>query len=118
MNDRLIGNNGYMGERDIPIEATEFRDFDRDHWVMWYLQQYGGIDGAHHKDWLLDQIARILTGAEITVRMAEWLKGGRYEFELRVDVGEPTEEYHDWVKSVKAGEDGPETYGYSTGIAP
>ena len=24
--------------------------------------RYGGIDGAHHKDWTIDQIVRALTG--------------------------------------------------------
>ena len=54
------------------------------------IEQNGGIDGVHHKDWVLDQVARILTG----------------------------EGYVDWVNGVKAGEDGPETYGYDEGIAP
>jgi len=25
------------------------------------ILQYGGIDGAHHKDWVLDQVVRVLT---------------------------------------------------------
>ena len=24
--------------------------------------QYGGIDGAHHKDWVIDQMIRVLAG--------------------------------------------------------
>lgn len=54
------------------------------------IATYGGIDGAHHKDWVLDQVVRILTGPG----------------------------YNDWVISVKAGEDGPDTYDWDTGIAP
>ena len=54
------------------------------------IEQYGGIDGAHHKQWVLDQVARVLTGSG----------------------------YKAWVKKMKAGEDGPETYEYDEGCAP
>lgn len=52
--------------------------------------QYGGIDGAHHKAWVIDQMVRALTG----------------------------DGYENWVKFAKEGEDGPETYSWDTGIAP
>lgn len=65
------------------------------------IGRYGCIDGAHHKDWVLDQVARALHGGvEID---------GRYT---------ATEKYRLWVACLKAGEDGPETYGYDEGIAP
>lgn len=54
------------------------------------IERFGGIDGAHHKDWVLDQVVRILTA----------------------------EKYDQWVVEMKDGEDGPETYDYSVGIAP
>ncbi len=54
------------------------------------ITQYGGIDGAHHKQWTLDQVVRALTG----------------------------EGYNDWVTAYKSGEDGPETYDWEEGIAP
>lgn len=52
--------------------------------------QYGGIDGAHHKTWVIDQMVRALTG----------------------------DSYDAWVTEHKAGEDGPETYEWDTGIPP
>lgn len=51
---------------------------------------YGGTDGAHHKAWVIDQIVRILTG-------------NAYEMTIR---------------NFCAGEDGPDTYDWDTGIAP
>lgn len=54
------------------------------------IQRYGGCDGGHHKDWVLDQVVRILTG----------------------------DGYDKWVADAKAGDDGPDTYSYETGIAP
>jgi hypothetical protein len=54
------------------------------------IRSYGGIDGAHHKDWVLDQVVRALTG----------------------------DGYAEWVRETKAGEDGPDTYNYDEGIAP
>lgn len=52
--------------------------------------QYGQIDGAHHKAWVIDQMCRALLGVE----------------------------YEAWVKAAKDGDDGPDTYDYDEGIAP
>lgn len=52
--------------------------------------RYGGIDGAHHKTWVIDQMVRALTG----------------------------DGYAEWVAQVKDGEDGPGTYEWDEGIAP
>jgi hypothetical protein len=54
------------------------------------IECYGQVDGDHHKAWVIDQIARVLLG----------------------------DDYDTWVKAQEAGEDGPETYPYETGIAP
>ncbi len=50
----------------------------------------GGVDGAHHKAWVIDQMVRALT----------W------------------DGYEAWVNEHNAGEDGPETYAWDEGIAP
>ena len=52
--------------------------------------RYGGIDGSHHKNWVIDQIVRVLAG----------------------------ERYEQVVADAKNGEDGPETYDWDEGIAP
>jgi hypothetical protein len=49
---------------------------------------YGGIDGAHHKDWVIDQVVRALAGGE----------------------------YDRIIAKARDGEDGPETW--DCGIAP
>lgn len=52
--------------------------------------RYGGIDGDHHRAWLVDQMVRALTG----------------------------DSYHKWVADFRYGGDGPNTYEWPTGIAP
>lgn len=52
----------------------------------------GGVDGAHHKAWVIDQMVRALCGTK--------------------------SRYQAWVAERKAGEDGPNTYGWDEGIAP
>lgn len=52
--------------------------------------RYGGIDGDHHKAWVIDQMIRILAG----------------------------ERYDQIVREACDGEDGPDTYSWETGIAP
>ena len=54
------------------------------------LGGYGGIDGSHHKTWVIDQAVRYLTGSA----------------------------YDEWARQAKAGEDGPDTYDWDEGIAP
>ena len=76
-----------------------------------YAVRYGGIDGDHHKAWVIDQMVRALTGCP----MENWMDSfhGRI---LKVQ-GE-SEEYKTLVAEAKDGEDGPETYSWNTGIAP
>lgn len=52
--------------------------------------QFGSIDGSHHKMWVIDQMVRQLTGKE----------------------------YENWVRTVKDGVDGPNTYTWEEGIPP
>lgn len=55
------------------------------------IARYGGNDGSHHKQWVLDQVVRALT-----------VNG-----------------YKEWCREWSAGEDGPDTYGeWDTGTAP
>lgn len=52
--------------------------------------QYGQVDGSHHKMWVIDQMIRELTG----------------------------ENYDDFIKEYRKGEDGDDTYEWDCGIAP
>ena len=58
--------------------------------------EYGNIDGSHHKDWVIDQMVRALTGC------------GKEE----------SLEYKQLVANACDGVDGPDTYTWETGIAP
>ena len=53
------------------------------------ISEWGGIDGDHHKKWLLDKLVKLLS----------------YDYEQ-------------WVKDYQKGEDGPDTYEWDSGIAP
>jgi hypothetical protein len=105
---------GYLGEEIVDIHKTEFAMFSQQDWALHWIQRYGGIDGAHHKDWVLDQVVRILNGTKVIVSLAKWSNG---QEEYRFRLSEPTKQYLDWVESTKCGDDG-EEYGYDEGIAP
>ncbi len=102
---------GYLGNFATDVG----KDKTPQQWAIDWIALWGGFDGEHHKDWVLDQVARILHGTPVIVEEARWENG---HTELRYSTGEPTEAYHEWVADIRNGEDGPETYGYSTGIAP
>ena len=104
----------YLGEFSVELKDTPFNDFQGADWALHFIECYGGIDGAHHKQWLLDQIARILNDAPIRVVQARWGDG---TVEYRVTVGGGLA-YTEWVRAQKDGEDGPETYSWDEGIPP
>ena len=55
-----------------------------------FARNYAGIDGAHHKDWVIDQMVRLLAGAG----------------------------YQDFVTKARYGDNGPHTYEWNEGIPP
>lgn len=76
--------------------------------------KYGGIDGSHHKDWVLDQAVRCLTGCpDVSVEAIDH-RGQPYTY---TTLGE-SDEYKKLVADACDGEDGPETYSWNVGIAP
>ncbi len=75
---------------------------------------FGGIDGAHHKDWVIDQMVRALTGCPLETGHSVDSRGNSYTYQSQ---GE-SPEYTDLVRDACAGEDGPQTYGWETGIPP
>jgi hypothetical protein len=81
----------YLGE--FPATDSEESHYKKDQWAVEYLSRYMGIDGAHHKQWLLDQIARILMGTPVIVAEARWDNGQK---EIRFITGDPSPEYLKW----------------------
>lgn len=54
------------------------------------IHTYGAIDGGPHKEWMIDQVVRVLAGSDYTA----------------------------WIAAFKAGHDGPDTFEWSEGLAP
>ncbi len=100
----------FLGEEVIDISKSEFKTWTIQEWALMYIEYYGGFDGAHHKDWVLDQVVRILHGTPVIVSEASWSNG---HSEYRYNTGEPSKEYLEWVELMEMG--GSE---YSEGIAP
>lgn len=105
---------GYLGETIVEQKDSPYKDYTKEDWSLLFIYKYGGIDGAHHKDWVLDQVVRILNDAPVEIRVAKWSNG---QEEYRFNVG-TSQKYQDWVKAYEDGEDGPNTYSYEEGIAP
>lgn len=109
----------YLGCTQITKDQTPYADWTSAQIALNFIQRFGGIDGAHHKDWVLDMVARILNGAEMEFRKREWTD---HEPEYDIIVGE-SKQYLEWVDMVRGPwiEDEDYTgweYGYNEGIAP
>ena len=76
--------------------------------------RYGGVDGDHHKAWVIDQMVRSLTGCPIVTMTNEAGANGPFEYQ---GLGE-SDQYREWVRAACDGEDGPNTYDLNIGIAP
>jgi hypothetical protein len=59
------------------------------HEALELIKNFGGTDGAHHKQWVLDQVVHILAP-----------------------------DYNEWLLEYQWGEDGPNTYEWDDGVAP
>jgi hypothetical protein len=111
--------NGYLGE--IPVNVAEhpvYKDWVPANWALLYIDMYGQIDGSHHKQWILDQVARILLGTPVLVSLAKWDNGDEEE---RFETADPpSAEYLAWVDDHRGAtdEDGEREYSYDEGIAP
>jgi hypothetical protein len=70
--------------------------------ILGLIKCYGGIDGAHHKQWVLDQIVRISC-------FCQQDETGKYTSNFV---------YEKWIEEYMDGENGPKTYSWDTGITP
>lgn len=108
----------YLGEEIVDIVGTDFENHTPKDWAMYWIESYGQIDGGYHKAWVLDQVARILKGTPIIVKLAKWKDGQK---EYRVSLDNPSQDYIVWVNEM-LGEHDKENdeyeYEYDTGIAP
>lgn len=82
--------------------------------VLDLICSFGGIDGAHHKQWLLDQIVRTITDCPLISKETLDIHQEPYLYEA---LGE-SEEYLSWVEKYQSGENGPNTYTWDTGVVP
>lgn len=97
----------YLGEEGVDINIHPiYSKYGPNDWAMEFITRYGWIDGAHHKTWVLDQVARILLGTPVIVTKAKWDDGNE---EYRIVLDSPSEAYITW-----AGID----ENHDTGIAP
>lgn len=84
--DEALQLGSTTSPEDAPIETDQQKIVA----ALAIITRYGGIDGAHHKQWTLDQVVRALTGGA----------------------------YRHWVRGYQKGDEGPNTYEWETGIAP
>lgn len=106
----------YLGEFPLP-PTSKYHNYSPTDWAMEFISSYGQIDGAHHKTWVLDQVARILMGTPVISSVAQWDNG---KSEVRYETGDPSAQYHEWVAKMRGKWD-PEyeeyEYEYDEGIA-
>ena len=108
---------GYLGESPVDLsQHGKLASYSPTDWALMYIMLYGGIDGEHHKAWVLDQVARILGGTPVNVTEARWENGAT---ELRYSTGEPGAAYLAWREQcLDRDEHGEPQYDYDEGIAP
>lgn len=88
-----IADSGTKAEAVVYLQQTwnELQEANRRiQLALAFAIRYGQIDGEHHKTWVIDQVVRTLLA----------------------------DKYDATIAASNAGEDGPNTYEWDTGIAP
>ena len=67
--------NDYLGETPVNIKDTEYAEYTPADWALFWIEMYGSIDGAHHKQWVLDHAVRLLKGTKVNIKLARWKDG-------------------------------------------
>lgn len=110
----------YLGETLVnQNDVEEFKSFNQSDWAMYFIESYGQIDGSDHKLWVLDQVARLLKGTPVIIRLAKW-EDGSCEYRVSVSKKESIE-YKKWRLRMLGNNDeieGSYNYIYDEGIAP
>lgn len=78
------------------------------------LAEYSYVDGDDHQKWLDDQVVRILTGCPFEKSPIHNTGDRPWTTD---ELGE-SEDYKAYIATYSNGEDGPNTYQWSVGIAP
>ena len=89
---------GYLGETVVDVNKTIYSHYEKHDWVMLWIEMYHEVYESSQKDWLIDQISRILKGNKIIMKEAMCENGNN---ELRFTLAEPTEEYLKWSEEIK-----------------
>ena len=108
----------FLGEEVVDVKLTPFKDYNSFDWAMYFIESYGQFDGGHHKQWVMDQVARLYNGTGVIIKLARWDDGN---MEYRVTLDEPTEKYQQWVREMQGEYDEEEEeyeYGYDEGTPP
>lgn len=103
----------FLGESIVDIKDTPYKDYTQNDWALYFIAVYGGFDGSHHKDWALDQVARVLNGTNVIIKLAKW-DNGQEQYQISTEEN-PSEKYNEWVKNLIGEYDEPY---YNVGIAP
>lgn len=105
----------YVGERTPPLASTPYANFAAMDWILLFIDKYGGAEGDHYKQWLIDTIARIGRGTRVLVTLAEWSdeSGAIVQSEYRFYLGVVSPSYTAWVEEREAA-----GYDWDTGCAP
>lgn len=82
--------------------------------ALYIACRYGGVDGAHHKMWVIDQMVRALVGCPEVIKTADF-NGHPYTFSCQDETPEYKELIRKWCQSDE-GED--DYYYWDIGIAP
>lgn len=103
---------GYLGEKELDLSKTKYYFWNRNDWAIFWVEMYGQIDGDHHKQWLIDQVMRILQGTKVIVSQASW-KNGHTEDRFALEEV-PSFNYQKFVMEYEDGD----KYEWDQGIAP
>ena len=91
----------YLEKILTDLSGTPYLGLSREAWALEFISSLGWCDGYHHKQWVLDQVARILCDTPVIVKQATWSENDKiihtkYKFDV---ADEPTKAYRIWAST-------------------
>jgi len=74
----------FLGDTVVEARDTVYWGYGPAEWALCFLGKYQHIEGEHHKDWLIDQVTRVLIGERVIITEARWSNGIK-EYRLKLE---------------------------------
>jgi len=80
----IVLRREHEGKQEEPVNAQIVQLVERMESACEVAHDYAGCEGDHHRMWVIDQMLRALLRSDYEKWIAEYLDGGKYEWDVGI----------------------------------